>query len=561
MAAAPVIILLAAELGLSFAAASALYATWDAEGVKESILNLVDRLRFGSPDEAALGKAEILNFAQGTLTSAGLAAQALAQGVVVEELRRQIAAARAGLTAPGDISTVEGPAPSVAAQEGQAGALAGLGSTLERVLGGVGVGSLAAALSQALVATSGQRAHSAQEARYRSHSGFPGALLAQVQRLLPSIAAGTFTFLQADMRNLMFGDAEQFIDDQLNPDRYAGPASEETAPELAAQRIKEAVGFGQKAALLALSLEALSPMKQLGFSQYSGLMASFAGFERMAAGLMGTVENAAIYAPLRWRANRRFRPTIPQDQAIGLFYAKKELTPSQMAHFLTQNGLSDFWIEVNRSAMFLDPRLGEIVRIGQFFQPKLTPALANVPDDVRLWWNERQEWVDIFSRLGISQADLLGEDWYWYYKLAKGGYEPADVLVLTQVAKRATARREQTQYLTAATRLYRDGYIDDARFTALVDQAWEFDNPKEARLLTARLIAELKEKVDYRSMVLRSVSRGILSHAAGRERLIALGMRPARVDLDLLGERLGGLPRLILEPIADEADFLEEVGV
>ena len=419
-------------------------------------------------------------------------------------------------------------------------------------------GSLPAALSQALSGALSQfsRNHHVARAQCQTTSALEIARsigVAALPLVLPVTALRTDVGL-----SLLDKVGVPFFEELILPKAMPSPATPENVPQAATRLVLQRAAFGAAAHLWAQTVESFSALKHMGMGQFAAFFADLAGFERLATALMSPVEFAAVTNPMRRYANKLYRSTIPDPNTAAFYYAKKELQPSEFISIMQEQGFSDSFIRVSTDAAFLDPRLAEIVRIGQFFQPAIIPELRKPTADVVDWWSRRGEWT---PRMG-GKDKVLGPDWWFIYKLAKGGYEPTDVLVLTEVAKRATARREQTLFLDATTRLYRDGFIGDERLQGLVDEAWDLSDPISARIRATQLRAEFEDLSDFSQVVLRSMSRGLLTSTEAEQALLGAGMRPEKITLEILKERLGLLPRQSLELEGqDTLDLAEEVAV
>ena len=132
-------------------------------------------------------------------------------------------------------------------------------------------------------------------------------------------------------------------------------------------------------------------------------------------------------------------------------------------------------------------------------------------------------------------------------------------------------RREQTLFLDAITRLYRDGFITDARLQALTREAWGVEpgpdgktffsaDPVYARVRATQLRALYEDMADRAEIILMSLSRGPVSQAEAAEGLQALGMPVERVRVALLRENLGLVPRTRLSAVATVADTSSGAG-
>lgn len=348
----------------------------------------------------------------------------------------------------------------------------------------------------------------------------------------------------------------QIIEPLIDPRFMAGEVSPDSAMVTAGARLVQAAEFGIGAHYLALAGELMNPEKQMGMGFLAAMLADFADFKRVANATIGTIESVTLSTPMRQYANRKYRPNIPGMGDLEEMYAKKEIPFSAssgtlgLKQALALWGYSDEWANVYKEHLWRDPRLGEIIRIGQFFNPLLVEKTRYADAATREW----------MVKAGVGAYAALEGDWYYAWRAAKGGYDPRDVPVLVETAKRATARREQTLFLDGVTRLARDGFITEVRSRELILKAWEFSNPIEARLSAIELQKEYKVLSDTRSVLLLSMVKGLITRDEAREQLTGLGLTGERVELEVLKATLGMIPGMRLE-ISRPEEVLEEAGM
>ena len=393
---------------------------------------------------------------------------------------------------------------------------------LGNVLGGVGVGSLTFALSSALSATAGPRAHAGQQARYSCQGSF-GPPLGEVSRnLLPSILSGSYLLFGSVIREGIESFIKSYILRQADPSQFSSPASEQTAVDSAAQRVVQAIAFGLQAHNIALSAEAMTPLKQMGFDQLGAFMAKMAGFDRISEGLVGTVEDAAIYQPLRWIANRRFRPRLPSDQIISLMYQKRSLTREELVDYLQRQGLDDTVINRTPGYIFNDPNPGLLIRAFQMAEPGVVDF--------------SQDDQEIMSIAGI---DPTSPDAYFQLKFAKSGLDPTDVKAFVPVVRMGILRREQTLRYGQIERMNREGMITRERARVEIEAARVPTGVVEYRLAAMDLQVEYETLNEFRGLVLAAFSKEKLSASEASTALVDAGFNGQRVRLWMLSKLLG----------------------
>lgn len=236
-------------------------------------------------------------------------------------------------------------------------------------------------------------------------------------------------------------------------------------------------------------------------------------------------------------ALERLAKRYPAMPDLEMMYAKKEVTDEQFTRFMRWWGFDDEMLEIYRRYLWMDPRLTELIRIAQLYRPPTTP------DPRAMAW---------LARAGIPVPDP--DAWWFTYKIAKAGYEPIDIPILTEVAKLGVVRREQTLYFEAARRQYRDGLIDKARVRELTDDAWKALPPVDYRLKAVELDKDYYDKATVIQCVMSAYRRGLLEESDTIGLLADLGMDATRVRLTLLREKLGLLPTVRLAPPAEQEE-------
>ena len=339
------------------------------------------------------------------------------------------------------------------------------------------------------------------------------------------------------------------------------PASPDTALAAARTLFVEKAALGAASHLLAVAAEANANIKHMGVGYLAAFLADLAGFQRLAQATMGEVETAALAIPMRRKVNRDYRPNLPPMVDLTMMYAKKQINSKTLDGALAEYGYGDEWIHQYEQHLFLDPRLGELVRIGQYFNPSLLTGTAQASPFAAAWIDERP-WL--LQQLGVSRAEW-DADWFYYFRAAQGGYNPADVRVIVETAKRAVVRREQTLMLDAITRLFREEFIGPVALRELTEEAWGIrvgpggthtfvGDPVAARVRATEIRTLYSILADRQEMALQGFSRGLVSEAEVLEYLQGLGMPPAGAQRAILRERLGLVPRTRLAAVMESRD-------
>ena len=407
-----------------------------------------------------------------------------------------------------------------------------------------------------LAANAGPRAHAAQQARYGCQSDFLGGLMGVVGKIGPQLATGLILATDNPIRQALDRLVASIITSELDLSRLVVPRTYDQAVANASTRLTQAVGFGLQAQAIAYTAEAMTPLKQMGFSQIAGFMGELAGFGRIAGGLMGTVETAAIYRPLQYEANKRFRPTVPGPGELSRLFERYEIraegTPEApgFRDSMAVHGLPDYWIGALEEELGAHPGILQAVRLSAAFPIRRLPGYATPPAAVRDW----------LTRAGFSGDLVDSPDWYFTWAAAKGGMDPVDLPLVVQVARRAQARVERSAYLGVVSTLVRDGFLGLEAARKELEAAYEFTDPWDARLKVWERQRDQKLLSDTRAVVIMSMSRGLITRGEARDQLGQLGMDGQRAELEVLKGTLGMLPGMKISISAPEEVLEEPVG-
>ena len=434
------------------------------------------------------------------------------------------------------------------------------------------IGGLAAALPVSLLGGMTAAANLTNAGRKRQHLDRLACqpttaleTLAQIARSTIS-TAGPLVLLrfQDDLplvKNAVSGIITGLLTNAM-PDKLVSP---DNVDEVAFNMLLERTTFGATAHLVAQAAEMNANIKTLNTNMLAAFLADLAGYSRLAQAWLGQVEQVAIQPAMARRVNRIARARIPDINQLGVMYAKKEISPDKAAEALAESGYSDEWVDTFQQALFLDPRLGEIVRIAQFYALSISPETSTPSPEALRWLGARSDWL---AQVNTTLPQVL-PDWWWWYKLMKGGYEMTDVKVLVQVGKRAAVRREQTLFFNAILRLYRDGYIRRAEADELVQEGWgvgvrgsAFLDPITARMRAMDLQVEYNRKSMAASTIGRMLAKGFISEDEAIRLLEGQGMESQMAVARVVQAKLGLLPtrRLELPDLDDEDATVIEAG-
>ena len=375
-----------------------------------------------------------------------------------------------------------------------------LGAGLAAVLGGIGIGSLAGSLTSALRNTANARGHAAQAGRFESSGTWVNSLMQYMGGALPLLIGGGGLLFQSALGPTIRSYASEAFSNLADIPGATAENIEANATENAAARFAQALDLGTKAQILSYSLEALGSVKYMGFNQIAGLIGEFAGFGRIAGGVMGTIENAAIYQPLRWKANRQYRPTLPGEGTVSTLFAKRLIDAERHGDFLARAGVPEEIIQLLQVDAYRELSSGEVANILR---------IQDMTDE------------EITHRVEFNR------------------YAPDDVATGVLVTRMAALRREQLLRFTTVLRAYRQGFYGDARARAEIESARTPAPFVEYRLAVMSLAREVDNLEDVREMVLATLRKEVISPSEASTQLVALGMDGERVRIDMLRARIG----------------------
>jgi len=468
-------------------------------------------------------------------------------------------------------------------------AVAGQAAGLSLLTGlGIGVGGLTVAGTRLFQ----QMGNAQSKGRLGCFQSSFAATAGNILRVVAPLALPIAAFKTDIGKSFVDKIGGQFFDLILEGANLTEPANIDTVRSDAARLLTQKMGLGISAHAWSAAMEAASPLKTLGLNQLAAQLADMAGFGRLASITLGAVETASIGEPMRQDANRRFQSKNPPLFDVATAYAKKELPPGPIpqgfppragfteadpdepwANFyevMRREGFPDWWIRTASHHMYQDPRTFELIRIGQFYNPELDERSSGSTEFMKEWIDARP-WL--LPQIGISRAEWDEDPWF-YFKASVSGYEPSDTRVIVETIKRAVLRREQTLFLDATTRLYRDGYIGDDELHSLTVEAWgakpEADgtynfrgDPIRARVRATELRTDYQVRKDVQQLYLRAMKVGVVAEDQVRTTLAEIGMPVDRINLEILRTKLGLLPgvRLAIDvdgPIGNEGDTADE---
>jgi len=340
-------------------------------------------------------------------------------------------------------------------------------------------------------------------------------VMAVQERYVPAVVDGISRALDwlKDQFTWVIGTA---YDELMDLAKSFTPITPAKSVQLAGLMFGSAVGFGALAHGLALAVEAVPNLKNIGVHYMSSFAAHMGGFGLISSATMGVIAALALRVPFTYYVNDLLRPTIPDDKLLIEFRAKREIDFPEFKRYMAFHGHSDEWSAKIDSWLWKDPRLFEI----------LYCADVTVPP---------REWL--------------------VRKFERAGYEEIDVDVLCRVVERRTTRSPRAYYTTSLRRNFRHGFIGEAELTEGIEalemapeaidwikRAGDLDNIYEINsdLVTAYRTA-------YRN--------DVITEAECKASLASLGLPSGRVEAIIYLEWVRKMPSAIRaerKEIADE---------
>lgn len=449
---------------------------------------------------------------------------------------------------PGGALTI----PGLDALPGLAGSLAGLVGALPQALAG--------AMTGAANLTNAGRARQHRD-RLECVDTTAGTLFQQLGGKLLS-AAAPFALLAVDTHaGAARGPMGRIVNSLAQRAIPTGQMTPDNVDAMAMDLLVDRTTFSAAAHLLAQAAEVNANIKTLNTGYIAAFLANLSGYASLARSWLGQVEVQGIQPAMARRINRITQSQIPRLNDLAMLYAKKEASPKLTENTLAELGYSKEWRDIFASSLFLDPRQAELVRIGQMYAISLAPETRTPTPMALSWLSERGDWL---AQAEVTLDQIL-PDWYWWYKLMKGGYEMTDVKVLVQVIKRAVVRREQTLFFNAVLRLYRDGFITRPRSRELVEEGWgvgkdgdAFLDPLAARMRAMDLQVEYNRKSMVVSTVGRMLAKGLIDDDEGVRLMVGQGMAEDVAVARLVQAKLGLLRTQRLEMPDEDRDTITE---
>ena len=265
------------------------------------------------------------------------------------------------------------------------------------------------------------------------------------------------------------------------------PMTPEKVPEAAGWILGSAIGFGMIAHGISVVTELVHPLKSMGVHYLAGFMGDMGNFSVIATAVMGTLVYTAIRQPYSHYVNAMFRTNIPDETLLNAMRAKREITKPQFDQFMRYHGYPEWILDALERYIWMDPRLFEVIRIAEITSPP-----TEIPDKAAQW---------------LADADIelpRDEDWWYYMKFGKAGYDDIDLPVLADASSFAVKRREQTMFLMRVRTAYREGLMDGKQAYEYLKDAGLRDDVAEFRMksmfeeLRQAMAGDVKSDLTYK---------------------------------------------------------------
>lgn len=282
--------------------------------------------------------------------------------------------------------------------------------------------------------------------------------------------------------------AAAVLEAQRDALKTIGESTPENALDSAAQAFKVAFGAGLTSAGIAALFEAVFPEKLNTLNGVAPMIAKMAGFDEVAAEVIGPLYKNAFGRSLEYQYRSLFKPELPSEDDAVTWHARRLLSDAQLRTLFGFSGLK---------AEYEDPFVASAYR---GLQPR---ALANMIQD------------SPFPAPEIRSA------------LEFAGLRPADIDFMMPVLEWNSTKNVRQQYLAAAVRSTELGTMTPADLDGVLDDLKYSDDAKGWVQLTVatRKLEQLAEL--YRKSVSEAYAFGQITDANYVSSLEAIGIGEA----------------------------------
>ena len=336
-------------------------------------------------------------------------------------------------------------------------------------------------------------------------------LQAVLGALIPAAIVGGFMFSDT-LRGAMTSVAQKFVAAIYSPLTAQAPITPEKGPAIGALLLSQAVMFGSGAHIMSIMAEASAPLKHLGVGYLAAFMADAAGFSRIAAAYQGMMISVGLSGPMKYWAQKSFRPEIPSVGQLLSLAGEYAITREDFNRYMPYHGFTQDWID----------RLWELA--DRPFSPMMFRFLANA---------------------GELPEELLDRE------LKNASFNALSIPTLKKAFMRLAAGELQGQFASSVTGAYRKGLLTQGPFSDHLDNLGYSDRQKERAGYAAELDFAVTLAEEMRATYLAQHKLGQLSDAELGFQLSTLGYRGEKVSADVLGAHARFKPKP--EPKVDPA--------
>jgi hypothetical protein len=274
-----------------------------------------------------------------------------------------------------------------------------------------------------------------------------------------------------------------------------GESTADNALDSAAEAFTVAMGAGLTSAGITALFEALFPEKLNTLNGVGPMVAKMAGFDEVAAEVLGPLYKSAFGRSLEYYYRAKFKPELPNEADAVLWHARRLLTDDQLRKIFSFSGLKDEY-----ETPFIDSAYRAV-------QPR---ALATLYQDVEF---DRDRVKDMLQFAGI-RGDGLG-----------GPHD--DLGAMLDGFKLASVRNVRNQYVAGVVRAAELGVLSDAEVTSdLNDLGFSADAQHWVKLTIAtRKLQQLAEL--YRKSISEAYQFGNIADGDYVNALEAIGISQA----------------------------------
>ncbi|NVM24162.1 MAG: hypothetical protein HWN68_20580, partial [Desulfobacterales bacterium] len=284
------------------------------------------------------------------------------------------------------------------------------------------------------------------------------------------------------------------------------PMTPDKAPAAAMGLLGVAASAGFMSHALASAAELIHPLKNLGVHYMSAMVAQLSSFSTIGAATMGVFVINAIRQPFEYYIKDQFRPMIPDPILLNMLRAKREINKADYVKYMGYQGFPNEMIAAMERYLYMDPRLFEVIRISEVTSP---PAVAP------------QVAVDWLASAGIIPDKP--ENWWYYQKFGKGGYDDVDLPVLSQAAVLSIRRREQTLFLMRVREQFREFLLDENEVLAYLREAGLREDVAEWRLRAMKFERHFREVKEATAIYVTQFRGDVIDENELRLVLVGLG--------------------------------------